>query len=78
MTMPTTVGNPKTKISVSLNDEAAEAVAELVRTKGLPVSEIIRRGIALERFIEEELENGSSFFVKNASGETERVRFIFG
>ncbi len=70
--------NLKNKISVSLTDEAAAAVTELADKKGLKTSEVIRRAIALAKFIQDEEEKGSTFLLRNAAGELERVRFIFG
>ena len=66
----------KNKISVSLTDEAAQAVQELAERTGLGVSEIIRRAIALERFIITEVDQGSEFLIRR-DGELERIKFIF-
>lgn len=76
--MTTITAPAKTKITVSLSDEAAEAVQTLAEQRGISVSEVIRRAIALERFVEGELEKGSTLLVRNENGETERVAFVFG
>ncbi len=64
MTSSKTSTATKNKISVSLTDEAASAVEELAERTGLGVSEIIRRAIALEQFIVNEIDQGSEFLVR--------------
>lgn len=68
----------KTKITVSLADEAAEAVERIAEQQGLKTSEVIRRAISIHRFVEEELAKGSAFLVRGCDGEVERVQFIYG
>lgn len=68
----------KTKITVSLTDEAASAIEQLSVAKGVSASETVRRGIALLRFFEEQSEAGSTVLVRSKDGELERVQFIFG
>lgn len=78
MPAPSTATPTKTKITVSLTDEAAAAVEDLASRKGISASETVRRGIALMRFLEEQIEAGSSILVRNKDGELERVQFVFG
>jgi len=76
--MPATTAPPKIKISVNLTGETAERVERLAEQKGLTVSEIVRRALAMELFVEDELAKGSDFLLRSEAGELERVAFIFG
>lgn len=75
--MPATATPTKTKITVSLTDEAANAVEQLAESRGISSSEVVRRGIALARFFEDQLAAGSSILIRNEDGELERVQFVF-
>lgn len=76
--MPATSAPPRTKISVSLSDEAALAVDELANRKGIAVSEVIRRAIITLKFVEDEVAAGSTLLLRHPDGETERIQFVFG
>mgnify|MGYP000539146505 CR=1 FL=1 len=66
------------KISVALTDEAAQTVEEMAAKNKIPVSELVRRAIALEKFIEDELAEGSTVMIRRKNGDLERVQFVFG
>lgn len=66
----------KKKLVMNLTDEAAHVVRELARRRGVTVSEVVRRAIALEKFIDDQLDDGSSFFVERKDGTLERVHFV--
>lgn len=65
------------KISVSLTDEAAGLVNNLSAKHNISVSEVVRRGLAIQRFVERELDKGSEILVRDRNGNLERVEFIF-
>lgn len=69
---------PKTKITVSLTDEAAEAVETMAEEAGISVSEAIRRAISMQRFFNTELKQGSTVLLRDKNGDTERITFVFG
>jgi hypothetical protein len=66
------------KLSINLSEDAARVVKELADAKGTTVTEVIRRGIALERFIVDHLDGGATFLVKQPDGSIETVHFVFG
>lgn len=68
---------PRTKISVSLTDEAAEAVESMATEKGLSASEVIRRAIGLSHFVDEELKKGNTFFVSPEADKYVQITFVF-
>lgn len=43
-----------TRLNVNLNDESAEALRKVAESKGVSVTEAVRRAIALMKFIEDE------------------------
>lgn len=65
------------KLSLNLTDEAAQVVRELAAAKGISVTEVIRRGISLERFILDQLKDGGSFLIRRRDGTIETVHFVF-
>ena len=65
------------KISISLTNEAADFVSEASRRKNISASEVIRRALAIQRFVDRELETGATIVVRRPDGSTERVQFIF-
>lgn len=67
----------KQKLSLNLTDEAAQVVRDIAAAKGVSVTEVIRRGISLERFILDQLDAGSTFFTRRRDGTIETVHFVF-
>lgn len=67
----------KQKLSLNLTDEAAQVVREIAAAKGVSVTEVIRRGISLERFILDQLDAGSTFLTRRRDGTIETVHFVF-
>ncbi len=72
-----TPNSPKTKLAINLTNEAAAAVRDIAAEKGLTVSEVIRRAIALEKFVVEQLDRNGTFLVKLPDGSIETVHFLF-
>lgn len=70
---------PKHKFSINLTDEAAATVRRLAEEQGISVTEVVRRGIALEDFIVEQRRRGAAFLLTPDDGKTvEKVHFVFG
>lgn len=67
----------KQKVSISLAEDAAETVRNLADARGTTITEVIRRGIALERFIIEQLDEGACFLVQRDDGSMEKIHFLF-
>ncbi len=68
----------KQKVSINLTDEAASVVKQLATEQGTTSSEVIRRGIALEKFVLDQLKEGGTFLIERDNGSVERVHFVFG
>lgn len=75
--MPSTTAPAKTKISVNLSGDAAEKINEVAARKGISVSDLIRRAISTQLFVEAELDEKNTFLVRSPDGEMERVTFLF-
>jgi hypothetical protein len=67
----------KQKLSLNLTDEAAQTVREMAASKGISVTEVIRRGISLERFVMSQLEANGTFLIRRSDGAIETVHFVF-
>ena len=67
----------KQKLSLNLTDEAAQIVREMAASKGISVTEVIRRGISLERFVMSQLESDGTFLIRRSNGAIETVHFVF-
>lgn len=69
---------PSKKVTVSLTGTAIAAVEELQAREDLSVSEVVRRALATHHFLSRELaEEGSVLLLQRASGDTERLTFIY-
>ena len=76
--MPSTTAPAKTKVSVNLSGEAADQINEVANRKGISVSDLIRRAISTQLFVEAELDEKNTFLIRSPDGELERVTFLFG
>lgn len=70
-------GNPTNVLSIKLPDEVARVVRDLQAERGITATEVLRRGVALERFVTEQLDDGGKFLVQRPDGTLERVHFVF-
>lgn len=71
---PSTTG--KTKLAINLTDQAAGVVRDIAAQQGVTVSEVMRRAIALEKFVVEQLGRDATFLVKLPDGSIETVHFV--
>ena len=76
--MPSTTAPAKTKVSVNLSGEVADQINEVANRKGISVSDLIRRAISTQLFVEAELDEKNTFLIRSPDGELERVTFLFG
>lgn len=44
-----------TRLSVNINDETAEALKDLAERRGTSVTEVVRRAVAVYKFVEDEV-----------------------
>jgi predicted transcriptional regulator len=49
-----------TRLSVNINDETADALKELAKDRGTSVTDIVRRAVAIYKFVEDETGSGKS------------------
>lgn len=49
-----------TRLSVNINDETAQALKELATRRGTSVTEIVRRAVAVYKFVEDEVGQGKT------------------
>lgn len=66
------------KVSISLTNEAAETVRAAAESAGVSTSEVIRRALAIQRFVNREIAAGSTILVRKPNGDLERVEMVFG
>lgn len=65
------------RLVISLTGEAADAVREMAARQNASPGEIVRRAVAVQRFIDEEVARGATFMIKGSSGEIDRLQFVF-
>ena len=69
----------KTKRSIYLSGASEADALELAERCDLTVSEVVRRGIAIEKFIADQLDENAEFLISRDKGQTfERVHFVLG
>ena len=71
-----TASSKKQKVTVTLNGEMLETVTELAEKLGISVGDVLRRGIAIETFIEAEIADGGELLIRK-NGELERLTLLY-
>lgn len=62
------------RITANLSQEVVDAIEELAAKSGITKTEVIRRAVAMERFLEEQEEHGADLLIRQrGSREVERV-----
>ena len=56
------------RLSVNLNQETAAALKELSKRRGLTATEVVRRSISLQKFLQGERRRGRKVHTLNADG----------
>lgn len=76
MTQP--AGNPHhaTKLSVNLSGATAHAFRELIRRRGITITDGVRRAIRIWEFLERETEAGNTIAVVKPNGATKKITLI--
>lgn len=64
------------RVSVLINDESAEALAEVMRDRGISATEATRRAVWLLGFVEEARRSGKQFFAQDTEGEVSILRLL--
>ncbi len=64
-------------LSLKLPDEVARVVRQLAEDRGITATEVLRRGVALEKFVTEQLDSEAAFLIQRPDGSLERVHFVF-
>lgn len=65
-----------TRLSVNLNGETADALRDLAASKGISITEAVRRAISLTAFIESEIRAGRQIHTVKANGKKRRELII--
>ena len=61
------------KVSMNLQVREAALVAEMADSRSITKTDVVRRGIVLEKFIEDVAAQKGKIFIERADGSTERV-----
>lgn len=70
------IDNPKPKrLSISLSADAAELLESLSEEQGVSQSEVIRRALATESYIQQEIQQGSRILIQKADEQIREVVF---
>ena len=65
------------KLSVNLNDEAAEAIRQMASEQQTTASDVIRDALAMYKFIRGEMKEGSTIYLQREDAEqAERVLLV--
>jgi metal-responsive CopG/Arc/MetJ family transcriptional regulator len=63
------------RMTISLNDETAEMLDYLATSQGISQNEALRRAIATERYLKEELQGGNRILVQKSNNEIRELVF---
>ena len=67
---------PESRITVSMNRAADDALGRLTDHSGLSKTEVVNRAVTLYAYVTESQAAGSDLLLRNPEGEVERVRLI--
>lgn len=71
-----TIPEPRTdvvRLSVNLNEETADALRQLAADKGITITEVMRRAIAVTKFLYDEQDKGKTIQVVSRKGKIRNV-----
>jgi metal-responsive CopG/Arc/MetJ family transcriptional regulator len=63
------------RMTISLNDETAEMLDYLATSQGISQNEALRRAIATEKYLKEELQSGNRILVQKSNNEIRELVF---
>ena len=63
------------KVSINLPSDTLDAIRKISEHRSLTMTDAIRRAIATESYIEDEIENGGTILVKKPDGTYKEVIF---
>ena len=63
------------KVSINLPSDILDAIRKIAEHRNLTMTDAIRRAIATESYIEDEIENGGTILVKKPDGTYKEVVF---
>ena len=63
------------KISVNLPEDAVAAVNDIAARRHITKTEVLRRGISLEKFLEDERDKGAFTLLVDRGGKTQQIVF---
>lgn len=61
------------KISANLAPEVVETIKELAKKRGISMTELLRRAVAVEKFLDEEIERGSTILIETREKELRQL-----
>lgn len=67
---------PESRITVSINRAADEALSRLTDGSGLTKTEVVNRAVTLYAYVTESQAAGNDLLLRTPGGEVERVRLI--
>jgi predicted transcriptional regulator len=63
------------KVTVNLGDEVVQALNEIATTRGVTMTEALRQAIANEKFLQDEINQGSRILIEDKERNVQRVVF---
>ncbi|MDI3330687.1 MAG: CopG family transcriptional regulator [Micrococcus sp.] len=60
------------RLSININDQTADALREISHTKGLTITETVRRAVSVYKFFEDELAAGRKIQTMRTGGGDKR------
>lgn len=65
-----------TRLSVNINDETAKALKELADERGTSITDIVRRAVAVYKFVEDETATGKKLQLVDDENHVERLAVL--
>lgn len=64
------------RLSVNLSREAAEAIREIQERRGITITEVIRRAISTQKYIEDATDKGAKILIEQPGEPLKELVFI--
>ena len=64
------------RLSVNINRETADALKQMAKERGISVTEVVRRAVAITKFVEDETRRGHRIQVVGQNGDNARELMV--
>lgn len=65
----------RTRVTVNLGEDVVDALTDIAGSRGITLTEALRQAIANEKFLQDEIDQGSKLLIEDKDKNVQRVVF---